>query len=94
MLLGWGAQLDLRAVTPSALRQVETEQGEMTDAALAGYIAKYATKGTGATDGADRPIRDIEHVQYLDVGPHHRAMIETAWELGGLDAHEALNLRR
>ena len=67
----------------------------MTDAALAGYIAKYATKGTGATTAADRPIRDIEHVQYLDIGAHHhRAMIETAWELGGLDAYAALNLRR
>jgi len=66
----------------------------MTDAALAGYIAKYATKGTGASNGADRPIRDIEHVEHLDIGAHHRAMIETAWELGGLDAYEALNLRR
>ena len=40
MVLGWGAQLPLRAVTPSALRQVETDDGEMTDAASAGYIAK------------------------------------------------------
>jgi hypothetical protein len=92
--LAWGAQLDLRAVTPSAARQVENDQGEMTDAALAGYIAKYATKGTGATDGTDRPIRDLAHVEHLDISPHHRRMIETVWELGGLDAYEALNLRR
>ena len=35
--------------------QIEDDDGEITDAALAGYIAKYATKGTGATEGADRP---------------------------------------
>ena len=66
----------------------------MTDTALAGYIAKYATKGTGATNGADRPIRDVEHVQYLDLTSHHRAMIETAWKLGELEQYEPLNLHR
>ncbi len=92
--LAWGAQLDLRAVTPTAARQIENDHGEMTDAALAGYIAKYATKGTGATNGADRPIRDITHVEHLDITPHHRRMVETVWELGGLERYEALNLRR
>jgi hypothetical protein len=61
---------------------------------LAGYIAKYATKTTGAIDGADRPIRDGAHITYLDVTPHHRRMIETAWQLGGLPQYEGLNLRR
>lgn len=94
MTLGWGAQLDLRPVTPAAARQVENDAGEITDAALAGYIAKYATKGTGAINGADRPIRDLEHVRYLDLTPHHRAMIETAWRLGELEQYEPLNLHR
>ncbi len=94
LVLGWGAQLDLREVTPAARRQIEDEDGEITDAALAGYIAKYATKGTGAHEGADRPIRDIAHVQHLRIPDHHRRMIVTAWELGGLAAYEGLNLRR
>jgi len=94
MTLCWGAQLDLRPVTSSAARQVENDAGEITDSALAGYIAKYATKGTGATHGADRPIRDIAHVAHLDLTPHHRAMIETAWTLGELPEYEALNLHR
>jgi hypothetical protein len=57
---------------------------------------KYATKSTGAIadDGADRPIRDGEHIAYLDVTPHHRHMIETAWRLGGLEQYQSLNLRR
>ena len=69
----------------------------ITDAALAGYIAKYATKSTGAVDhgeGADRPIRDGDHIAHLDVTPHHRRMIETAWQLGDLPQYEPLNLRR
>jgi hypothetical protein len=61
---------------------------------MAGYIAKYATKGTGASETADRPIRDIEHLQYLDVRPHHAAMIRTCWELGALEHYEELGLRR
>ena len=50
--------------------------------------------GTGATDGADRPIRDVAHVEHLHISDHHRRMITTAWELGGLDRYDALNLRR
>ena len=83
--LGWGAQLDLREVTAAARQQIEDDNGEITDAALAGYIAKYATKGTGATEGADRPIKDVAHVEHLQISDHHRRMITTAWELGGLD---------
>jgi hypothetical protein len=94
MALAWGRQLDVRPVTASAARQIEDESGAITDAALAGYIAKYATKGTGATDGADRPIRSGDHIAHLDVSTHHRAMISTAWRLGGLTAYEDLNLRR
>jgi hypothetical protein len=36
---------------------------------LAGYIAQYATRTAGATDGADRPIRDITHVEHLPLTP-------------------------
>ncbi len=99
-MLGWGAQLDLRPVTPTAARHLENQAGEITDTALAGYIAKYATKSTGAVpghdggEGADRPIRDADHIAHLDISPHHRRMIETAWRLGDLPEYGALNLRR
>jgi hypothetical protein len=97
LVLGWGAQLDLRPVTATAAGQLEDGDGQITDAALAGYIAKYATKSTGAIDGgegADRPIRDGEHIAHLDVTPHHRHMIQTAWQLGDLPQYDRLNLRR
>jgi len=51
-------------------------------------------KSTGAHRGADRPIRDIAHVEHLRISDHHRRMITTAWELGGLDQYDGLNLRR
>ncbi|NMI00853.1 replication initiator [Pseudonocardia acidicola] len=95
LVLGWGTQIDVRQITPARAATVEDQNGEITDASLAGYIAKYATKGTGKTDGhPDRPIRAIEHVAYLDVSDHHRRLIETVWELGGLERYEALNLRK
>jgi hypothetical protein len=93
LTLRWGAQLDLRPIAPGALRQLEDDSGEITDIALAGYIAKYATKTTGATEGADRPIRDITHLEHLNLTAHHRLMIETAWELGGRSEYAVLNLR-
>ena len=97
LTLAWGTQLDLRPVAATAARHLEDNTGEITDAALASYIAKYATKSTGAVDGgegADRPLRDGEHIAYLDVSPHHRQMIDTAWQLGGLPQYEPLSLRR
>ena len=92
--LVWGRQLDVRPVTAAAAAQLENDQGEMTDEALAGYIAKYATKGTGAHEGVDRPIRDIAHVEHLRMPEHHRRMIVTAWDLGSREEYEGLNLRR
>ncbi|MFR9804819.1 replication initiator [Pseudonocardia sp. RS010] len=95
LTLGWGAQLDLREITPTAHDAVTDEHGEITDSRLAGYIAKYATKGTGKTDGhPDRPIRSLAHLEQLDLAEHHRRLIETAWHLGGLDGYRELNLRK
>jgi hypothetical protein len=91
----WGRQLDVRPVTATVAQQLEdADSGEMTDEALASYIAKYATKGTGAHDGVDRPIRDIAHVEHVRLSDHHRQMIVTAWELGDRDEYAGLHLRR
>ncbi|MDN5915484.1 MAG: replication initiation protein [Pseudonocardia sp.] len=94
LLLEWGSQVDIRPITSTAAAQLENDDGEITDTALAAYVAKYATKGTGKSEATDRPIRDIAHLQHLDITDHHRRLIETAWELGGLAEYEDLNLRR
>ncbi|CAM3167399.1 replication initiator [Saccharomonospora xinjiangensis] len=88
--LMWGEQLDIRPVEHN-----DTEDSEgLGEKALAGYIAKYATKGTGTVDGADRPLRSELDIEHLRISEHHRRMMSVCWELGGLDEYEDLNLRR
>ncbi|MEV1291939.1 replication initiator [Pseudonocardia sp. NPDC049635] len=94
LLLVWGTQVDIRPITSTTAAALEDDDGEITDSALAAYVAKYATKGTGKSEATDRPIRDIAHLCHLDITPHHRRLIETAWELGGREEYEGLNLRR
>ncbi|MET7998499.1 replication initiator [Amycolatopsis sp. NPDC005232] len=76
----WGGQVDVRPIRPA--HATEPDGGEITDRALAGYIAKYATKGTSTSEVPDRPIRSERAIDALDVHPHHRRMITTAWALG------------
>ncbi len=83
---GWGAQLDTRTIAPADAAALEDDEGAITDAALAGYIAKYATKGTTASDTADRPFRSEVDIDAIDTTAHHRLMMRTAWDLGALPA--------
>jgi hypothetical protein len=89
--LVWGAQVDCEPIAA-------TESGDpaqlVHDCKVAAYVAKYATKGTGHTAGTDRPIRREEQIADLEVTPHARAMIATAWRLGGLPEFEGLRLRK
>jgi hypothetical protein len=57
-------------------------------------VAKYATKGTGKTEAADKPIRSQLCIDYLRVSEHHRRMIQTAWDLGDLAVYADLNLKK
>jgi hypothetical protein len=90
----WGAQLDIRAISATVANQIEDGHGHISEGRLAGYIAKYATKGTGATDTTDRPIRSEHHINHLQLSPHHEQIIRTAWHLGGLAQYADLNLRK
>ena len=83
---GWGAQLDTRTIAPADAAALEDDEGAITDAALAGYIAKYATKGTTASDTANRPFRSEVDIDAIDTTAHHRLMMRTAWDLGALPA--------
>ncbi|UJW33660.1 replication initiation protein [Saccharothrix sp. AJ9571] len=88
-VLRWGDQVDvepIRAADPGA-------EG-WHDRRVAGYVAKYATKGTGLSEGADFRIRSAEHIDALDVSEHHKQLMRTAWNLGGLDEFAELNLRK
>ncbi|SFE30002.1 hypothetical protein SAMN04487819_110217 [Actinopolyspora alba] len=80
--LGWGEQIDVRPIKAANASRVENEHGEITDDRLASYVAKYATKGTSTSEAVDKPIRSQGHLDLLDINPHHRRIIQTAWNLG------------
>jgi replication initiator protein RepSA len=92
--LVWGRQIDVRHIRPTAANKFEEDNGEISEQRLSGYVAKYATKGTGKTEGPDRPIRSQLDIDHLHVSDHHRRIIQTAWDLGAVPAYEELNLRR
>jgi hypothetical protein len=83
--LGWGTQIDAEPIASD-------KDGD--PARIAGYVAKYATKGTGAMAGVDTPIRSEAHIVDLPVTEHARTMIATAWQLGGLAEFADLRLRK
>lgn len=89
--LVWGEQVDCE---PIAATDPDDPAQLVHDRQVAGYVAKYATKGTGQTSGSDTPIRSEQHIADLDVSEHARAMMRTAWELGGLAEFAELRLRK
>ena len=87
LVLTWGQQIDIRPIT--------NQPGGVSESAVASYVAKYATKGTGAAvGGLDRPIRCASHIAARVVSPHHRRMIETCWQLGEIAEYQELGLHR
>jgi hypothetical protein len=94
LVLAWGAQVDIRPIQSADAGRFEGEHAEVTDQHLAGYIAKYATKGTGTSEAADKPIRSQLDIEHLRCSEHHRRIIQTAWDLGGRADYEELKLRR
>jgi hypothetical protein len=86
----FGRQLDVRTI-----RSADFDGGqELTERAVAAYIAKYATKGAETATGAlDRPLRFLAELAQLDISDHARRLIRTAWTLGARKDLEHLRLR-
>src|SRR5690606_34977739 len=79
----FGRQLDVRPI-----RSADFDGGhELTERAVAAYIAKYATKGAETATGTlDRPIRFLAELAGVQITDHARRMIRTAWYLGARPA--------
>ncbi|WP_295148088.1 replication initiator, partial [Saccharopolyspora sp.] len=92
--LVWGRQIDVRAIKPANAPDFEDDDGQISDDRLSSYVAKYATKGTGKSDAADRPIRSETHIEQLRINEHYKQLMRTAWSLGALEELDHLNLRR
>ncbi|MDQ0751290.1 hypothetical protein QF034_005521 [Streptomyces africanus] len=77
------------------IRSADFDGGqELTERAVAAYIAKYATKGAETAAGTlDRPIRFLAELAQARITDHARRMIRTAWTLGTRKDLEHLRLR-
>ncbi|MGX1883907.1 replication initiator [Streptomyces sp. NPDC055287] len=86
----FGRQLDIRPI-----RSADFNAGtELTERAVAAYIAKYATKGAETATGTlDRPIKFLAELARMAIPDHARRLIRTAWTLGARKDLEGLRLR-
>ena len=74
--LGWGEQVLTKVITVAA-------EGQVTDAQVAAYLAKYATKSTEVTGHASNRLTDDTIALYADPdGSHTERLIDACWRLG------------
>ncbi|MEC3998004.1 replication initiator protein RepSA [Actinacidiphila sp. DG2A-62] len=77
--LRWGTQLDVQPI--GAFGHGE----ELTEQAVASYVAKYATKAAETTGTVDRRIGELAELDKLpDLPQHTRRLIEACWDLDTL----------
>ncbi|MFG2817860.1 replication initiator protein RepSA [Kitasatospora sp. NPDC048365] len=76
-VLQWGTQVDVRPIGAFAT-------GEISEQAVASYVAKYATKSAEATETVDRRILERHELDRHDLPAHTRRLIETCWDLDSL----------
>jgi replication initiator protein RepSA len=84
---GWGEQLDVRHL------DADRDGGELSAEQVAGYVAKYATKGTEAL-GVTLDQRVIaDDLQDLELPAHVAELVRACWELGARPGLARLRLR-
>jgi hypothetical protein len=87
----WGTQLDIKTIRSGP-------GGEITDAKVVAYLAKYATKSTEAIGGVSARITPDSIGVYGDPKSHLGRLIAAAWQIGDLpdrpEYGEFLRLRR
>ncbi|MEV2236484.1 replication initiator [Micromonospora sp. NPDC049891] len=73
--VAWGEQVDVR--------RINSASGELTDAKVAAYLAKYATKATEATGHQSTRLTSATVDDYADPeGDHLARLIDACWHLG------------
>jgi len=83
-LNAWGTEIDIRVITLQ-------RAGDLTDLAVASYLAKYSTKGTEITGHASARITD----QTIDLyakpdGTHPERLISACWSIGAEPGYVSL----
>ncbi|MEV4109288.1 replication initiator [Nonomuraea sp. NPDC049695] len=74
-VLRWGEQLDTRPITLD---------GDLTDQAVAGYIAKYATKAAECVGTLDRRISPLDNLDAYNLREHPKRLIAECLRLGAI----------
>jgi hypothetical protein len=87
-VLTFGTQLDIRPITPGRTGD------DLTERAVASYIAKYVSKPELAGVTVARPVHDLATIAVLPVTEHTRTLIRTCWKLGRLPQHRDAGLHR
>ncbi|MEV0827673.1 replication initiator [Nonomuraea rubra] len=84
--LVWGRQVDVKPLHGGDF------DGELSEQAVAGYIAKYATKAAETSGTLDRRVHehDLTHLHERGATPHAARLIRTAWRLGHPDTFPEL----
>ncbi|MGW6914864.1 replication initiator protein RepSA [Kitasatospora sp. NPDC054939] len=73
-VLQWGTQVDVRPIGAFAT-------GDISEQAVASYVAKYATKSAETTESVDRRILERHELDRHDLPDHTRRLIEACWDL-------------
>ncbi|MER5664237.1 replication initiator protein RepSA [Streptomyces mirabilis] len=76
--LRWGTQLDVQRIKAFG------DGEELTEQAVASYVAKYATKAAETTGAVDRRIGNKEALVLLEVPDHPRRLMEACLDLHAL----------
>jgi hypothetical protein len=74
-LIEWGQQLDVRPVRKAV-------DGAITETAVAGYLAKYATKGSEATGHSSVRLTAATVRRYTQPRTHTARLVDACWRLG------------
>ncbi|GAA5057537.1 hypothetical protein HNP84_000512 [Thermocatellispora tengchongensis] len=82
-LFKWGTQLDTRPITLT---------GDLTEQAVAGYIAKYATKAAECVGTLDRRVNPLDNLDAYNLRDHARRLITECLRLGAIEALADLRL--
>ncbi|GAA4092281.1 replication initiator [Nonomuraea soli] len=82
-VLRWGTQLDTRRIT---------FDGEVSEQAVAGYIAKYATKSAECVGTLDRKIHSLDELALYEMREHPRRLIAECLRLGAREDLAELRL--
>ncbi|MFF3254842.1 replication initiator protein RepSA [Actinacidiphila glaucinigra] len=72
--LRWGSQVDVRPIGSD-------DRQELTEQAVAAYVAKYATKAAETTGTVDRRVGSREALDLFDLPAHTRRLIEACFDL-------------